>query len=448
MRFFFSLTVLLAMAIMSLAATTNEQSPYNTPGGNCEHGVDVHDKVSLKQFKCLKNKNFNYAIIRAERPDCKLDPYVVDNIKNAWSAGFNEVDVYLFPSFTCGLSAHAQMSSILTHLQKENALFGRVWLDVESSGSKWSLNPEENRKWLREAVQTIKQFVGNNNDRIGIYTSRYGWSPVVSKWEELAPYKLWYANYDNNPHLDKDTLNGGFGGWKLNTGFMKQYNGDIKKCGVDLDVNIRRGENAQCYNLGLFYARQDEIASPPITTINAVLVENGANIEAEQEAEALVESESNSTLEAEAENEAENENENENENEAEIEGEAEAENEVEGEVALEDALENELSTELPSFTNDMINQANEAELHAVLLSLEAEEATAMTRPILPAPPKEEKIVKGLTMVTYDQSKGSKGQNTVTNEIMKPKPVKCDPKKSHAHCDCKLDGPSPFVPVVA
>ncbi len=31
------------------------------------------------------------------------------------------------------------------------------------------------------------------------------------------------------------------------------------------------------------------------------------------------------------------------------------------------------------------------------------------------------------MVTYDQSKGAKGQNTVTNEIFTPKPVKCDPK---------------------
>jgi len=435
MRFFFSLTILLAMAIFALA------SPYNTPGGVCEHGVDVHDKVSVDQFKCLLTKNYNYAIVRAERPDCKLDPYAAANIKAAWAAGFHEVDVYLFPNFVCGLSAHAQISSILTQLQRQNAVYGRVWLDVEASGSKWSLEPELNRKWLREAVSTIKTFVGSN-DRIGIYTSRYGWSPVVAKWDELKGYKLWYANYDNSAHLN-DTLNGGFGGWPQGTGFMKQYKGDVKECQVDVDVNVRRGANAACYNLGLFLnAGQQGRSLVEAEMVAEQQAESTEQAQAQAEAEAFTETETEADAEGEAEAEAEGE--------AEVEGEAEGEAEVEAEDELENeaaSAEHDLDAQadLPQLSS-MIEQANEAELEAVLLALEAEDASQ--RPILPAPKKEEKVVKGLTMVTYDQSKGSKGQNTVTNEIFTPKPVKCDPKKQHAHCDCKLDGPSPFVPVVA
>jgi len=417
MRFFFSVALLLCMAIVALG------SPINTPGGDCEHGVDVHDKVTFEQFQCLKSKNHNYAIIRAERPGCKVDPYAADNIKAAWKAGMKEVDIYLFPSFECGLSAHAQVKRVISQLETAKAPFGRVWLDIEQSGSKWSISSEQNRRWIREAVTTLTALLGKK-DRVGIYSSKYGWSPVVGKWEELKAHKLWYANYDLSPYTN-DTLNGGFGGWAAGSGFMKQFNGDVKHCDVDVDFNIRRGANAQCYDFGLLTKNVPGPAPAFVQLESQVdqMAEAELTTEAEQEAEAFAETEDATEAEGEA--------------EAELEGEAEGEAEQEAEA------EAELEAEVPEF-NAMIEQAGEAELEAILLTLEAEEA----RPILPAPKKEEPVVKGLTMVTYDQSKGAKGQNTVTIETYKKKPVKCDPKKQHAHCDCKLDGPSPFVPVVA
>jgi len=426
-------------------AIVAHSSPVNTPAGACEHGVDVHDKVTLEQFQCLKGKGHNYAIIRAEGPGCKLDPYTVDNIKNAWKAGLKEVDIYIFPSLDCPLSANAQMKRILSSLETAKAPFGRVWLDIEQSGSKWSVDHRVNRKWIREAVSSLTALLGGKKERVGIYTSKYGWSPVVGNWKGLSQHKLWYANYDSTSQLN-DNLNGGFGGWAAGSGFMKQFNGDIKHCGVDLDFNIRRGANAQCYDYGLL-AKGVPGPAPVFVQVESLvdeMTEAELSHEADEEAQAFAETE----VEVEGEGEAQGEVEAEAEESAEVEGEAEAEAEGEAEVEGEHAdllaeAEAELSAEVPEF-NAMIEQAGESELEAILLTLESSES----RPILPAPAKEEPVVKGLTMVTYDQSKGAKGQNTVTIETMKKKPVKCDPKKQHAHCDCKLDGPSPFVPVVA
>jgi len=63
-----------------------------------EEGVDLFELTSIDKFKCLKeNLSVKFVIVRASRSNGYFDSNSVANIKNAWAAGINEVDIYIFP---------------------------------------------------------------------------------------------------------------------------------------------------------------------------------------------------------------------------------------------------------------------------------------------------------------------------------------------------------------
>ncbi|CAK5077412.1 unnamed protein product [Meloidogyne enterolobii] len=65
---------------------------------NGEEGVDLFELTSIDKFKCLKEKlSVKFVIVRASRSNGHFDNNSVANIKNAWAAGINEVDIYIWP---------------------------------------------------------------------------------------------------------------------------------------------------------------------------------------------------------------------------------------------------------------------------------------------------------------------------------------------------------------
>jgi len=64
-------------------------------------------------------------------------------------------------------------------------------MDIEPAGSGWSSDVNRNHAWLVAAINQAASMIGAN--RIGIYSSSYGWSVAMGGYADLAKFPLWYA---------------------------------------------------------------------------------------------------------------------------------------------------------------------------------------------------------------------------------------------------------------
>jgi len=151
------------------------------------------------------------------------------------AGGFQYVDVYLFPCYSCG-NAAGQVTSMVTSLgnsgcghttgTQSGGQWGQVWLDIEGT-SYWSTSTANNQNFFNG----LKSGCTSANVKCGVYTSASQWNPIMgSSFTGGSSLPLWYAHYDNNPSFSDFSP---FGGWTKPS--MKQYAGDVTVCGADLD---------------------------------------------------------------------------------------------------------------------------------------------------------------------------------------------------------------------
>lgn len=201
---------------------------YSRPmDSNGARGVDISAWCGQSTWSCLKNNGYNFAIVREWQSVCRVDPNGVHSVANAWAAGIAHVDIYLFPSYTCGTSPASQVDQTIASMG--SIPFGQLWFDVETGGGSGS--PSSNMNWLKSAVNHAVSRLGAN--RVGIYSSQYMWSQVMGGATGPTNLPLWYAHYDNNPSFSDWRS---FGGWSRPA--MKQYVGDAKVCNFDVDLNV------------------------------------------------------------------------------------------------------------------------------------------------------------------------------------------------------------------
>jgi len=199
----------------------------------CATGVDISDAVSLTDFQCLYQKSFTYAIVRYFRSTGQVDPNCAASVRNAHSAGLSNVDLYVFPCFSCGRGGN-QINATMLYAQQNGVKYSTMWLDIEQSNLWGSVSA--NQAFFQDMLAAAK-FHGLN---IGVYTSASQWVPIMgSSYSGGSAYPLWYAHYDNNPSFSDFS---GFGGWSRPT--MKQYNGDQTLCNVGVDLNWYPGGSA------------------------------------------------------------------------------------------------------------------------------------------------------------------------------------------------------------
>ena len=80
--------------------------------GQSTKGVDVSTYVSESNCACLKRSGYDFLIVRAYRSTGEPDPNAPGTIANCKAAGFQYLDVYLFPCPKCGKSASQQVSEM------------------------------------------------------------------------------------------------------------------------------------------------------------------------------------------------------------------------------------------------------------------------------------------------------------------------------------------------
>ncbi len=75
-------------------------------------GIDVSVSTSVNAFECLKQDGYQFVIVRAYRSSGQPDGAASQTISNARKAGFEFVDVYLFPCPKCSKSASTQVNEM------------------------------------------------------------------------------------------------------------------------------------------------------------------------------------------------------------------------------------------------------------------------------------------------------------------------------------------------
>lgn len=186
--------------------------------------------ISTETFSCLKDRGFEYTTIECWR-EKDGGSFVTDcatNVVNAFSAGFETVDVYMYADRY--QDPTMQANQMLANLTSNMVSFRGVMLDVE--GDKWGeYNVEENQQFM---LSWRKVFDDLNIPMVmycgSMWTSYFG-----NDFNAFADMPLVYAHYDNVPSFyDYDYAP--FGGWEHASG--KQFFDGIDPeivCGLPLD---------------------------------------------------------------------------------------------------------------------------------------------------------------------------------------------------------------------
>ena len=186
--------------------------------------------MSLSTLQCLREADFVYTTMECwrEKDNGTFVEDCVGNIANAWAAGFDTVDVYMYPNRFSDPTYQAQ--TLLSELATRGVQYGAVMLDVE--GDNWY-------EFTIEANQEFMLALRKVFDDAGVQMVMYASSNWVGYFgESFTAFKdlpLVYAHYDNVPSFyDYDYQP--YGGWEKASGkqFWDGVDDEIL-CGIPLD---------------------------------------------------------------------------------------------------------------------------------------------------------------------------------------------------------------------
>jgi hypothetical protein len=189
-------------------------------------GIDISSLFAVSSWQCLRNSGYTFAIVRCFCSTGNPDHNCPQSVSNAWQAGFEYVDIYMFPCPQCG-NARAQVQSLYNFAS--NVKYGLMWLDIEGP-EYWLGNYDSNRGFMNDLANSAKEIFG---DKLGgIYTNKNGWVSIFGDWSAWGSLPLWWAYWDESPSFDNFSP---FCGW--NKPAIKQYVGDGSACGIVIDKN-------------------------------------------------------------------------------------------------------------------------------------------------------------------------------------------------------------------
>jgi len=194
-------------------------------------GIDISQRTSLTIMNCLvRTQGFKFAVIRGYQSNGQVDSNVVNSVKLAWQAGFEHVDVYLFPCPKCS-SKPKQLTELYNALKAASVPYGQIWLDIE--GPQYWTTQTANRAFFEGLLQEAQELGLTAAGKLGIYTSLSQWNPIMGgAYTKGNKFPLWYAHYDSKKDFSDFSP---FGGWTHPN--IKQYAGDATVCNMGVDLN-------------------------------------------------------------------------------------------------------------------------------------------------------------------------------------------------------------------
>ncbi|CAG8667770.1 4970_t:CDS:2, partial [Cetraspora pellucida] len=180
--------------------------------------VDVSTLTSVAAFNCVKNLSHSSVTIRGyfeaygNNPGGAIDSNFLKSYENAKKAGFNNIDVYMFPctgKSTCK-TPQQQVNELVKFINTNKIIVRTAWLDVEvdKNSGNWNLGPAKNKQILKDFYAAWK----STGWKFGIYSSQSQWEAIIGdkNWVLDSSLPLWYSIYDQDPRLNNYKA---FGGW-------------------------------------------------------------------------------------------------------------------------------------------------------------------------------------------------------------------------------------------
>lgn len=186
------------------------------------HGVDISvysGRMTDEEMECFWDNGVRHVIVGTQELGTarqQLDLAVAHGMT---------VDTYVYLVWTGNVRAQVESAVALSRSYP----VGMLWLDVEQDPAALDRHQLEDR--LDEAARACGDFP------CGIYTGGWWWNPIMGGSAIVADLPLWFANYDGNP--DPATYpTQRVGPWTGSWG--KQYAGDLRLCGIDVDLDTIR----------------------------------------------------------------------------------------------------------------------------------------------------------------------------------------------------------------
>jgi len=187
-------------------------------------GVDISSLFAVSGWQCLRDNGYTFAIVRCYCSTGNPDQNCPQSVANAWSGGFEYVDIYMFPCPQCG-NARSQVQQLWDFAS--DIKFGLMWLDIEGP-EYWLGSYDANRNFMNDLATAGRDIFGSKMG--GIYTNNNGWTSIFGDWSEWGNLPLWWAYWDESASFDNWSP---FAGWSKPA--MKQYVGDGYVCGICVD---------------------------------------------------------------------------------------------------------------------------------------------------------------------------------------------------------------------
>ncbi|KAJ1353589.1 copper chaperone of lysine biosynthesis protein, partial [Parelaphostrongylus tenuis] len=163
----------------------------------------------------------------------QVDPAVVSNIQNAYSAGLG-TEVYMTPQPNSRKTGAQQLDEAYNYLTSSGIRVVTAWIQVMSPIN-WSTNTRANVIFINSIVARAKQY----GLSVGIYTNYYDWSQITNG-AVVGNTKLWYWNVygsgvagESQPNF-KDFHT--FAAWSAPT--VKQFAQVESVCGVTVNRDV------------------------------------------------------------------------------------------------------------------------------------------------------------------------------------------------------------------
>ncbi|KAI9793543.1 MAG: hypothetical protein M1816_007976 [Peltula sp. TS41687] len=197
-------------------------------------------------WKCAYKAGYRKAVIRGYRQACgtggSVDSNFVPAYKAARSAGFTNIDAYMFPctgtqkSGSCK-SPKKQLDEFLKVIKDNKILVHRLWFDVEPTPGRpcnaWNLGKSANLAHAKQWVSELKK----TGLKWGIYANAEQWTSMFPSLSSDigSDLPLWAVQFDKKPGVSTTTRF--MGGWKK--AMAKQYYLDTStpECKGSLDLD-------------------------------------------------------------------------------------------------------------------------------------------------------------------------------------------------------------------
>eukprot|EP00041_Stephanoeca_diplocostata_P034998 m.1216549 g.1216549 ORF g.1216549 m.1216549 type:complete len:270 (+) comp24614_c0_seq4:154-963(+) len=210
--------------------TTFNVSNMDVPGTfGVDMSVGISKTITEAKWSCMHTTgNYQFAIVEGWQGGYGQNTGLASAVKDAWNAGFKDVDVYAFMCPNCHNSA-ASATQLVNYLKSNNVRFGMIWLDVEQCSGCWSTNLAANCEFVKSLASEYLRL----GVKIGVYSSEGEWPQTVgASCTGLNAHPLWYAHYDGVPSFSDGLYR--FGGWTKPA--IKQFADSAgNSCGISVD---------------------------------------------------------------------------------------------------------------------------------------------------------------------------------------------------------------------